>query len=433
MTEAFLAELSDEVLAALPYLFEFWAMVHQLPPEGDWRSWVILGGRGAGKTRAGAEWIRAMVEGPLPGDPGQASRVALVGETFDQVREVMIFGDSGILACSPPDRRPEWIAGRRMLRWPNGATAQAFSAHEPEALRGPQFDAAWCDELAKWKKAEEAWDMLQFALRLGGDPRQVVTTTPRNVGVLKDLLAAGSTVATHAPTAANRAYLAESFLAEVEARYGGTRLGRQELDGVLLDDAEGALWTNAMIAAASLEGAGDLSRIVVAVDPPVTGHAGSDACGIVVAGVRTEGPPTDWQAVVLEDATVTGASPQDWARAALAAMERHGAERLVAEVNQGGDLVEAVVRQIDPLVPYRAVRARRGKAARAEPVAALYEQGRVKHLRGMGALEDQMCRMTAQGFQGKGSPDRVDALVWALHDLVIEPAARWRRPRLRQL
>ncbi|MBK1636166.1 DNA-packaging protein [Rhodovulum adriaticum] len=431
--EKFLEGLSEGALLALPYIFEFWALPHQLPPEGDWRSWIIMGGRGAGKTRAGAEWVRAQVEGARPLDVGTARRVALVGETVDQVREVMIFGDSGILACSPPDRRPKWEATRKRLVWPNGAVAQVFSAHDPEGLRGPQFDAAWADELAKWKKAEETWDMLQFGLRLGANPRQCITTTPRNVGILRKILANPSTVVTHAPTEANRAHLAESFLQEVRARYAGSRLGRQELDGELLDEAEGALWTLAGLEAARVKDAPAFDRIVVAVDPPVTGHAGSDACGIVVAGAVTQGPPGDWRAVVLEDASVTGAAPSVWAEAAIAAMERHGAERLVAEVNQGGDLVESVIRQIDPLVPFRAVRAARGKAARAEPIAALYEQGRVGHVAGLDALEDQMCRMTARGYEGRGSPDRVDALVWALHDLMIVPAAHWRRPRLRGL
>jgi phage terminase large subunit-like protein len=373
------------------------------------------------------------VEGARPLDPGRSQRVALVGETFDQVREVMVFGDSGILACSPKDRRPEWEAGRKRLVWPNGAVAQVFSAHDPESLRGPQFDAAWADELGKWKKAEETWDMLQFALRLGTHPRQVVTTTPRNVGVLKAMLKNPSTVVTHAPTEANRAYLAASFLEEVRTRYAGTSLGRQELDGVLLEESEGALWTAARLEAARLDAAPALGRIVVAVDPPVTGHSASDACGIVVVGAVTDGPPQDWRAVVLEDASVTGASPDAWARAAIAALERHGGDRLVAEVNQGGDLVESVIRSIDPLVPFRAVRAARGKSARAEPVAALYEQGRVGHLRGMPLLEEQMLRMTPQGYEGRGSPDRVDALVWALTDLIIEPAQGWRRPQVRSL
>ncbi|WP_354544012.1 terminase family protein [Roseovarius sp. MBR-78] len=426
-----LAALSEGELLALPYIFEFWAMEHQLPPEGDWRTWVILGGRGAGKTRAGAEWVRARVEGALPLDPGACRRLALVGETVDQVREVMVFGESGIMACSPPDRRPEWQATRRRLVWPNGAVAQVFSAHEPEGLRGPQFDGAWVDELAKWKKARDTWDMLQFGLRLGEAPQVCVTTTPRNVGVLKDILASASTVVTSAPTEANAANLAQGFLEEVRARYAGTRLGRQELDGVLVDAAEDALWTPAMIEAGRVEAAPDLDRIVVAVDPPVTGHAGSDECGIVVVGAVTRGPVQDWRAYVLDDASVSAASPATWARAAIRAMEHWGAERLVAEVNQGGDLVEQVIRQVDPLVPFRKVHASRGKAARAEPVAALYEQGRVHHLRGLARLEDQMCAMTSRGFEGKGSPDRVDALVWALTDLIVEPGAKWRAPRVR--
>lgn len=416
---------------ALPYLFEFWALPHQLPPSGEWRTWVIMGGRGAGKTRAGAEWVRSEVEGARPMDAGRCRRIALVGETIDQVREVMIFGESGILACSPPDRRPEWQATRKRLIWPNGAVAQAFSAHDPEGLRGPQFDGAWVDELAKWKRARETWDMLQFGLRLGDNPRVCVTTTPRNVGVLKDILAASSTVTTSAPTEANSAYLAEGFLDEVRARYAGTRLGRQELDGLLIDEAEDALWTPAMIEATRIETLPEFDRVVVAVDPPVTGHSGSDECGIIVVGAITRGPVQDWSAYVLADASVNAASPARWARAAIRARELWGAERVVAEVNQGGDLVEQVIRQVDPLVPLRKVHASRGKVARAEPVAALYEQGRVHHARGLGALEDQMCAMTARGYEGRGSPDRVDALVWALTDLIVEPASKWVRPRVR--
>jgi len=418
-------------LLALPYLFEFWAMAHQLPPEGNWRSWVIMGGRGAGKTRAGAEWVRAQVEGARPLDPGRCRRVALVGETLDQARDVMVFGESGLLACSPPDRRPEWQATRRRLIWPNGATAQIFSAQDFEALRGPQFDCAWADEMAKWKRATEAWDMLQFALRLGERPRVCVTTTPRNVKVLKDLLTRDSTVVTNAPTEANAANLAASFLDEVRARYAGTRLGRQELDGVLAEDVEGALWTGVMLDACRVAAAPVLDRIVVAVDPPVTGGARSDECGIIVAGAVTRGPVQAWRAWVLADCSVSAASPATWAAAAIRAMERFGADRLVAEVNQGGDMVEEVIRQVDPMVPVRKVRASRGKAARAEPVAALYEQGRVHHCGDLSALEEQLCAMTAQGYGGPGSPDRLDALVWALSELMIEPAAKWRRPQVR--
>ncbi len=430
---AFLSELPGDVLRALPYLFDFWALPHQLAPQGDWRTWLVLGGRGAGKTRAGAEWVRAEVEGATASDPGRSRRVALVGETFDQARDVMVFGESGILACSPDDRKPVWEAARRRLVWPNGAMAQVFSAHDFEGLRGPQFDAAWIDELAKWPHAEEAWDMLQFALRLGDQPRQVVTTTPRDVPILKRILEVKSTVMTHAPTWANRANLATSFLEEVDARYGGTRLGRQELEGILIEEVEGALWTGPVLKGCIGKAPEEFDRIVVAVDPPVTGNKASDDCGIVVVGAVTEGAPQDWRAVVIEDASVSAASPLEWAHAAVAAFHRHDADRLVAEVNQGGDLVEAVLRQVDGLVPYRGVHASRGKAARAEPVAALYEQGRVTHVPGLGALEEQMGQMTTRGFAGKGSPDRVDALVWAMTDLILEPAAVWRSPRVRSL
>ncbi len=433
MREQFLNELDEGALGALPFLFEFWAMEHQLPPEGDWRTWVIMGGRGAGKTRAGAEWVRSMVEGAAPFDPGKARRVALVGETIDQVREVMIFGESGILACSPPDRRPVWVAGRKRLEWPNGAVATVHTAFDPEGLRGPQFDAAWVDELAKWKKARATWDMLQFALRLGQDPRVCVTTTPRNVGVLKDLLEMPSTVTTHAATEANAANLAASFLEEVRARYHGTRLGRQELDGVLLSDAEGALWTTEMLEACHRKEVTGFDRIVVGLDPAVTSGSSADECGIVVVGAHMQGPPQDWTAHVIADVSVQGARPSEWARAAVAAVDRWQADRLVAEVNQGGQMVGEVVRQIDPLVPYRAVHATRGKIARAEPVAALYEQGRVTHAPDLSALEDQMVAMTRRGFVGTGSPDRVDALVWALHELMIEPAREYRRPGVRGL
>jgi len=417
----------------LPYLFEFWALDHQMPPAGDWRAWVILGGRGAGKTRAGAEWVRAQVEGARPLDRGRCQRLAIVGETLDQAREVMVFGESGILACSPPDRRPDWIASRRLLQWPNGAEAQIFSAHDPEALRGPQFDGAWVDELAKWPKAQDTWDMLQFGLRLGELPQVCVTTTPRNVPVLKDLLGRDSTVITHAATEANRANLAPSFLAEVQARYAGTRLGRQELAGELLEEAEGALWTAHGLEALRVDLVPDLDRIVVAVDPAVTANEGSDTCGIVVAGVSTKGPVNEWRAFVLEDASLPAASPTAWARQALLMMEKWGADRMVAEVNQGGDLVEAVIRQLSPMVPLTKCHASRGKVARAEPVAALYEQGRILHTRDLGPLEDQMCAMTAEGYRGKGSPDRVDALVWAMTELMLNPAQNWRQPQLRTL
>jgi phage terminase large subunit-like protein len=431
--EAFLASLTPNALMSLPWLFEHWAIEgHQLPPEGDWTTWVILGGRGAGKTRAGAEWIRAEVEGGKPGDPGTSSRVALVADTIDQAREVLVFGPSGIMACTPPDRRPVWQATRKRLVWPNGAVAQLFSASSPEALRGPQFDCAWCDELAKWKKAEDTWDMLQFALRLGARPRAVVTTTPRGVPLLRAILDDPRTAVTSAPTSANRVNLAPGFVEAVTARYGGSRVGRQELDGEMILDVEGALWTWEMLDRARMPRRLELDRIVVAVDPPVSGTASSDECGIVVAGVARSGPPGSWQAEVIADGSIRGVSPTAWAARAVELYHAHGADRLIAEVNQGGDMVPATIRQVDPTVAVRPVRAAKGKAVRAEPVAALYEQGRVWHRAPFRELEAQMAAMTVNGFAGRGSPDRVDALVWALNELVIE-AGRLGHPSVRGL
>ena len=429
--DQFLDDIGEGGVFALPFLFEFWALEHQMPPDGDWRTWIVMGGRGAGKTRAGSEWVRSQVEGARPRDPGVAKRVALIGETYDQARDVMVHSDSGILACCPPDRRPVWKGSERKLVWPNKAEAQVFSAQDPEALRGPQFDAAWVDELAKWKKGQDAWEMLQFALGLGDDPRACVTTTPRNVPVLKDLLARSSTVTTHAPTEANRANLAAGFLEEVRARHAGTWMGRQELDGELIEDIEGALWSAGQLDRLRVDSPPPLDRIVVAVDPSVS--AGGDACGIVVAGVSTSGPPQTWRACVLEDCTVTGQSPLGWGEAAVAAFHRYQADRLVAETNQGGALVRQMLNGIDPMLPVRTVHASRGKAARAEPVAALYEQGRVTHLRHLQDLEDQMCQMTVTGYTGKGSPDRLDALVWAIYALMIEPASGWQSPGIRLL
>ena len=432
--DRFLSSLSDETLMALPYLFEFWALPHQLAPEGNWATWVVLGGRGAGKTRAGSEWIRSQVEGAEPSDEGKCKRVALVGETLDQVREVMVFGESGIIASSPPDRRPEWHAARKVLVWPNGAEAWAMSASSPENLRGPQFDCVWADELGKWKQGRETWDMLQFALRLGDDPKALVTTTPRNIGVLKEILGAENTVVTHAPTEANRANLAPSFLKKVYLDYGGSRLGRQELEGVMMDEVEGALWSEGMIDALRDSDVPEFDRIVVAVDPPASGKSTADACGIVVAGLQTKGGgPEDWTAWVLADESIRGASPAAWAKVVVDAAKTWQADRVVAEVNQGGDMVEAVLRQQAPMLSYRSVHATRGKIVRAEPVAALYEQGRVRHVKGLRELESQMTEMTLQGYEGKGSPDRVDALVWALTDLMIDPVAKFKRPQVRRL
>ncbi|PKP67632.1 MAG: ATP-binding protein [Alphaproteobacteria bacterium HGW-Alphaproteobacteria-8] len=413
--------LSANALCALPYLFEFWARPgHQLPPEGDWTTWVVMGGRGAGKTRAGAEWLRAQVEGATLEKPGRARRVALVAETWEQAREVMVFGDSGIMACSPPDRRPTYLATRRMLAWPNGAEAQLFSAADPESLRGPQFDAAWCDELAKWRRGEKAWDMLQFGLRLGDKPRQVVTTTPRDNPLLRAILSDASTVMTTAPTAANRAHLAPDFLETVTRRYAGTHQGRQELGGEFLTETPGALFTRAGIEAARVASAPVLDRVVIGVDPPVTSGPDADACGIVAVGRAGDA------FYVLADHSLRSVTPAVWAARVVEAQRAFQADRIVAEVNQGGELVAEMIRRVDPHAPVTSVRASRGKTARAEPVSLLYEQGLVRHVGAHPALEDELC-----GFGQPGrSPDRVDALVWALAELMHAPGAG---PRVRSL
>ncbi|MDF2232948.1 terminase family protein [Albimonas sp. CAU 1670] len=424
--QGFVEGLSDEAAAALRWTFEVWRLAgHQAPPPGRWRSWVILGGRGAGKTRAGAEWVRALVEGGTPLAPGARSRVALVGETFDQVREVMIEGPSGIRACSPPDRRPEWIATRRLLRWQNGAEALAFSAGQPEALRGPQFDAAWCDELAKWPRGAATWANLGLCLRLGEAPQALVTTTPRRTPLLKRLLAAEDTVVTRAPTEANAANLAPEFLEAMEREFGATSFARQELGGELLEDVEGALWTCALLEKQRVRQAPPLVRIVVAVDPATTSGKSADSCGIVVAGLCAEDG-----IYVLADLTVQGAAPLDWARRAVDAFHQWQADRIVAEVNQSGEMVEALVRQIDPDVSYAGVSASRGKLARAEPIAMAYERGQVRHVGAFPELEDEMCAFGPARDPREGSPDRVDALVWAVSEL---RRGVTQTPRVRQL
>jgi Uncharacterized conserved protein len=331
----------------------------------------------------------------------------------------MVEGVSGILAVHPPDARPNYEFSKRQLVWPNGVVAQLFSAEDPESLRGPQFAAAWLDEIAKWRYAEETWDMLQFGLRLGRNPRQVVTTTPRPVEILKRIMSDDATVVTRVRTRDNEANLAPTFIAEMERRYGGTLLGRQELEGELIENLSGALWQREWIEQHRVATAPELQRIVVAVDPPVTATQSSDACGICVAGIGADG-----RAYVLSDRTLQGREPQIWARAAIAAYRDFAADRLVAEVNQGGDLVETILRQIDPALPIRLVRATRGKWLRAEPVAALYAEGRVCHVGQHPELEMQMLTFGSDGRSLGNSPDRVDALVWALTDLILDAPPR---------
>jgi phage terminase large subunit-like protein len=391
-----------------------------------WTTWLILGGRGAGKTRLGAEWVRAMVHGTPPYASRPHRQIALIGQTDHDTREVMVEGSSGLLRISPRSQRPVWTPTRRRLEWPNGAVGQVFSAEEPEGLRGPQFDAAWCDELAKWRYAEATFDNLQFGLRLGQRPRQLITTTPRPMALLKRLIADPRTLVTRAPTQANKDHLSPAFLETVAARYGGTRLGRQEIDGELIEDRADALWSRTLIEECRVAAAPHLVRIVVAIDPPGTSRRGADACGIVAAGRAENG----W-VYVLEDASAAGMSPSGWASKAVALYRRLKADTLVAEVNMGGEMVRAVLREVDASIPLKEVHATRGKYMRAEPVAALYEQGKAKHVGCFPLLEDEMCDFGVDGLSSGRSPDRLDALVWAITALTT--GANYGGPRIRSL
>jgi phage terminase large subunit-like protein len=419
-----LPELSPDLVEVLAADWLRWGREDQWPADtSEWSVWLVLGGRGAGKTRTGAEWVKGMALGIWPFAEVPTGRIALVGETQGQVRDVMIEGVSGLLSVHTRWERPSWSPSRRRLEWGNGAIAQAFSAEDPEGLRGPQFGAAWSDELAKWPNLQECWDMLQFGLRLGERPRQIVTTTPRPVPLIKRLLGAPHVAVSRAATRANRFNLAPEFLRSVEETYGGTRLGRQELDGEIIEESADALWTRAMIETCREAAAPALARIVVAVDPPASSSQRADSCGLVVAGVDRDGIGH-----VLEDATMAGARPHDWATKAVALYRRHEADALVVEVNQGGEMAGSVIREVDAGVPVTAVRATRGKYLRAEPVAALYAQGRVRHAGPFPALEDEMCDFGPGGLSSGRSPDRLDALVWALTHLMLAPKGR---PRVR--
>jgi len=424
--QAALARMTTEEKARLNYVWRAFARPGQVAPEGEWRCWLLLSGRGYGKTRAGAEWVREQVQ-----HHGK-KRIALVAATAADARDVMVEGESGLLAISEPEFMPEYEPSKRRLTWPNGAIATCYSADEPKRLRGPQHDAAWCDELASWRYAE-AWDMLLFGLRLGDDPRVVVTTTPRPTKLIKDLLAKETTVSTRGTTFDNRGNLAEGFFDDIVAAYEGTDLGRQEIYGEVIDDLAGALWKRTLIEAQRLklkDTVPALSRIVVAIDPAVTSEPGSDETGIIVAGI--DGEPHTAQGYVLADLSGRWDS-KVWAEKAVMAYHEYEADCIVAEVNQGGDLVKAMLRMVDASVPYKKVTATRGKFVRAEPVGALYQQERIHHVGMFGALEDQMCNFTVDmDRKSMGSPDRVDALVWAFHDLIVRhrPTQRATQRRL---
>lgn len=370
----------------------------------------MLAGRGFGKTRTGAEFVRGEVEA------GRAGRIALVAPTAGDARDIMVEGESGILAISAPWFRPKYEPSKRRLTWPNGARATLFSAEEPERLRGPQHDLAWSDELAAWERLRDTWDMLQFGLRLGRRPRQCVTTTPKPLSVLKEILTRQDVIVTRGGTRENAANLAPEFLSAIVSRYEGTRLGRQELDGEILEDVPGALWQREKLDELRKGEAPELSRVVIAVDPPVSSTETADECGIVAAGIGR-----DKHGYVLADYSSKGETPSQWAARAVRAYYAHEADRIVAEVNQGGEMVAEVLRAVDPNVPIRMVHASRGKVIRAEPVSALYAQGRVHHVGTHRKLEDQMTEFTVDFDRDSAgySPDRLDALVWAITDLMI--------------
>jgi len=392
--------------------WQLWRTKNQTAPIKGFLVWLLLGGRGAGKTRAGAEWVREKVK-------SGARHIALVAANFTEARTVMLEGQSGLLNIGHPSERPKYIASRRRLEWPNGATAQIFSAEAPDGLRGSQFDAAWADEFCSWNHAEETLSNLRLALRLetsdGETPQLIVTTTPRPTAPLIELKAAKGVVTHTLRTAENAHNLAEGFLETMEAQYGGSPLGMQELEGQIVSDWPGALWSLSAIAKTRENTAPELDRIVIALDPPTTSGPKSDSCGMIVAGVR------DGRAYVLQDATIGQATPEDWAARAVGLYEDYGADCIIAEGNQGGEMVESVLRQLDPNLPIKRVHARRGKSARAEPISHLYARGLVSHVGRFDALEAQMCRMGAKIANGvkRKSPDRVDALVWAIDALLM--------------
>jgi len=378
-----------------------------LPPDWNWYTWLLLSGRGGGKTRAGAElvikWAR---EGYSP--------IALIGQTKADVRDTMVeLGDSSILKISPPDFYPEYESSKRRLTWPNGVSAIIYSGDEPDQLRGPQHMKGWADELAKFKKAQETWDNFMLGLRIGDKPQVVVTTTPRPIKVLKVLIADKGTAVTRGHTLENIDNLAPSFVKYILDKYEGTRLGRQELAAEMLADNPDALWQRDKIDELRVTNTPDLFRIVVAIDPAVSTNVDSSDTGIIVAGISKVG--NNIHGYILADLTLKG-TPDQWATAAVTGFYQSKADTIVGEVNNGGDMVEYTVKTVDSKVPFKQVHASRGKYIRAEPVSAPYEQGRIHHVGFFPELEDQLC----EWVPGDKSPDRLDGLVWAITELMLE-------------
>lgn len=418
---ALLSSLSDGELAELKTHWDFWARPNQRAPEGViredgstalWNTWLVLAGRGFGKTRMGAEWIRQKAQ-EFPG-----CRIALVAETAADARDVMILGDSGLINVDPTLTTDNWSPTNRRLSWPNGSTAWCYNATEPDQLRGPQHHFAWVDELAKFRYMGETWDQLQFGLRLGLHPQVLVTTTPRPLPLIKKLIADEDTVVTRGATLDNQSNLASNTVKQLYERYGGTRLGRQELEGEILGDIPGALWTRDNIDADRLwEVPEDLERVYVAVDPAVSNTENSDEHGIIVVGLARDKEGYR-RGYVLEDGSMRG-NPEDWAKKAVSLYRSWAADKIIAEKNQGGLMVESTIKAVDRSVPVELVHASRGKVVRAEPISALYEQHRVHHVGTFDKLEDQMCMFSIDNVRNtsNGSPDRVDALVWGLTKL----------------
>lgn len=420
--EEWLQALSPEERAELNYQWKFWARPNQLAPEGDWNTWVVLAGRGFGKTRLGSEWIRHLAH-TYPG-----CRIALVAETAADARDVMIKGDSGLLACDPTLSEDSWSPTNRCLSWPNGSKAFTYNGTTPDQLRGPQHHFGWVDELAKFEYMQEAWDQLQFGLRLGEHPQVLVTTTPRPLPLIKKLVNDPDTVVTRGSTLDNKDNLAKNTVKQLYERYGSTRLGRQELEGEILGDIPGALWRREDIdEAREREAPKDLDRVIVAVDPAASSHEGSDETGIVVVALSRD---SDGYArgYVLEDGSLKG-TPEEWARRAVSLYRKWEADKIVAEKNNGGEMVESVIKAQDRSVPVKLVSATRGKVVRAEPISALYEQKRVHHVGRFDKLEDQMCEFSIDNIRNSstGSPDRVDALVWGLTELFDKMVQRRRK------
>lgn len=418
-----LSTLKGRDAERLLYDWKFWARPDQLRPDGQWFVWALISGRGAGKTRTGAETVRDWV-GDVTAPP---IRVLMVAESAADARDVMVEGESGILSISPPWNMPKYAPSKRRLTWPNGSIATIFSGDKPDQLRGPQGHKAWVDELAKFQYPQDCWDNLEMGLRLGDNPQAIVTTTPRPIPVIKDMIADPMTHVTRVSTYANIANLSTRFIQRVVARYEGTRLGRQELHAELLMDVMGAFWTYEMIEQNRIRGeqVPPLRRKVVAIDP-----AGEDRdertrarkeepneTGLVVCGDDFN-PARSKKAYVLADASGI-MSPETWARRAVMLYKEWGASLIVAEKNQGGQMIKHTIHTIDPMVNVKLIHATDSKEARAEPIAALMEQGRVKHVGQFAKMEDQMCMMTTDGYIGDGSPDRSDAMVWGVSELML--------------